>query len=700
MKPILIVDDLPQNLYMLEVLLTTNGYQVVTAVNGKEALEIAKNNPPRMIISDILMPVMDGFSLCRIWKSDQILQKIPFIFYTATYTNPKDAELALSLGADAYLVKPMEADSFLAAIKNILQQEETYQPKTPNFNCEKEVEFFKEYNEVLVHKLEDKMQELQKSNNRKAALYKVSTDLLTEKQFPAQINLITKALLEVGGYQIVNFFAYNEKQKNLALLSSQGFSEAINKELHEKMVVKVGEPKGIIGLVAQSRQPLNIPDTSKEPNWISFDPSIKSVMYSIVSYNQSLIGVIGVYSQNSDAFNEEDERDLSSLANNLAVAIENTKNQEQVYKQLSRISALHNIDMAISSSMDLSSTLGIFLNHVITLLQVDAADILLLHQFANTFEFAVGRGFTSSMIENDNIRNGKSLDKRVFSERNLVIVDRLSPLEVTDEFITMWKKENFSIYFGIPLIAKGQVVGILEVFSQKQFDPDPEWIDFFATLAGQAAIAVDNIKLFSDLQQSNHELSMAYDATIEGWSRALDLRTQEPEGHTQRVTEMTIQMAELLGISGGNIVHIRRGCFLHDIGKLGVPDSILLKKTPLTGEEIELLRKHPKIAFELLQPIDFLRPALEIPFCHHERWDGTGYPRGLRGETIPIAARIFAVVHVWDVLLIKRPYRESLTEKEAVEFLIDQKSKYFDPLIVDKFLDMIKKFPAVDNQTA
>jgi response regulator RpfG family c-di-GMP phosphodiesterase len=700
MKPILIVDDLSQNLYMLEVLLTTNGYQVVTAVNGKQALDIAKNNPPEMIISDILMPVMDGFSLCRIWKADQILKKIPFIFYTATYTNPKDAELASSLGADAYLVKPMETDSFLAAIKNILQRKETFQPNTPKINCQKEVEFFKEYNEVLVHKLEDKMQELQKSNNRKAALYKVSTDLLTEKQFHAQINLITKALLEVGGYQFVNFFAYNEKQKNLTLLSSQGFSEEINKDLQEKMVIKVGEPKGIIGLVAQSRQTLYIPDTSKEPNWIPFDPSIKSAMYSIVSYNQSLIGVMGVYSQHSDAFGEEDEHDLSSLANNLAVAIENTKNQEQVYKQLSRISALHNIDMAISSSMDLPSTLGIFLNHVITLLQIDAADILLLHQFANTFEFAVGRGFTSSMIENDNIRKGKSLDKRVVSERNLIIVDRLSDLEVNNEFITMWKKENFSIYLGIPLIAKGQVVGILEVFSQKLFDPDPEWIDFFLTLGGQAAIAVDNIKMFSDLQQSNHELSMAYDATIKGWSRALDLRAQEPEGHTQRVTDMTIQMAELMGISGQNIIHIRRGCFLHDIGKLGVPDSILLKKTPLTGEEIELLRKHPQIAFELLQPIDFLRPALEIPFCHHERWDGSGYPRGLKGETIPLAARIFAVVHVWDVLLTNRPFRESLTEKETVDFLINQKNKYFDPLIVDKFLDMIKKFPATDNPTS
>jgi response regulator RpfG family c-di-GMP phosphodiesterase len=264
----------------------------------------------------------------------------------------------------------------------------------------------------------------------------------------------------------------------------------------------------------------------------------------------------------------------------------------------------------------------------------------------------------------------------------------------------MWKKENFSIYLGIPLIAKGQVVGILEVFNQKQFEPDPEWIDFFLTLGGQAAIAVDNIKMFSDLQQSNHELSMAYDATIKGWSRALDLRAQEPEGHTQRVTDMTIQMAELLGISGDNIVHIRRGCFLHDIGKLGVPDSILLKKTPLTGEEIELLRKHPQIAFELLQPIDFLRPALEIPYCHHERWDGSGYPRGIKGETIPLAARIFAVVHVWDVLLTNRPFRESLTEKETVDFLINQKGKYFDPLIVDRFLDMIKKFPVTDNPTS
>jgi len=190
-----------------------------------------------------------------------------------------------------------------------------------------------------------------------------------------------------------------------------------------------------------------------------------------------------------------------------------------------------------------------------------------------------------------------------------------------------------------------------------------------------------------DLQRLNVELALAYDTTLEGWSRALDLRDKETEGHSRRVTEMTVGLARAMGMSEGELVHVRRGALLHDIGKMGIPDSILLKPALLTEEQTEIMRRHPVYAYELLSPIDYLRPALDIPYCHHEQWDGTGYPRGLQGEQIPLAARIFAVVDVWDALRSHRPYRLGWPEDRAREHIRSLAGTHFDPKVVEVFLD-------------
>ncbi len=251
-------------------------------------------------------------------------------------------------------------------------------------------------------------------------------------------------------------------------------------------------------------------------------------------------------------------------------------------------------------------------------------------------------------------------------------------------------EENFLSYFGLPLIAKGKVKGVLEVFHRVPLHPYSEWLDFLNTLAGQAAIAIENTTLFENLQQSNRELSQAYDATIEGWSRALDLRDKETEGHTQRVTEMTNHLARRFDFTEEELSHMRWGALLHDIGKMGVPDNILLKPEPLTETEWITMRKHPEYAYDVLKPIDFLAPALDIPYYHHEKWDGTGYPRGMKGEEIPMAARLFAVVDVWDALRSDRPYRPAWSEEETLVYIREQAGRHFDPQVVEAFLKMIE----------
>ena len=209
-----------------------------------------------------------------------------------------------------------------------------------------------------------------------------------------------------------------------------------------------------------------------------------------------------------------------------------------------------------------------------------------------------------------------------------------------------------------------------------------------ATFANQISEAIKNAQLFNDLQRSNSELSLAYDATIEGWSRAMDLRDQETEGHTLRVTELTLNIARSMGLNEEELIQFRRGALLHDIGKLGVPDEILYKNENLTEAEWAIMRKHPVFAYEMLSSIAYLRPALVIPYCHHEKWDGNGYPRGLKGGQIPLAARIFAVGDVWDALTSDRPYRPAWTREKSLEYIQGQSGKYFDPEVVKAFMNI------------
>jgi putative nucleotidyltransferase with HDIG domain len=196
--------------------------------------------------------------------------------------------------------------------------------------------------------------------------------------------------------------------------------------------------------------------------------------------------------------------------------------------------------------------------------------------------------------------------------------------------------------------------------------------------------------MVENLERSNLELRLAYNTTLEGWAKALELRDFETQGHSRRVTELAIQVARALGIPEDELVHVHRGALLHDIGKMGIPDHILLKNGPLDDEEWQIMQQHPVYAYEMLSPIEFLRPALDIPRYHHEKWDGTGYPYGLRGEEIPLPARIFAIIDVWDALLSDRPYRAALDESVVLDHIQAQIGKHFDPRVAQAFLGIVQ----------
>jgi putative nucleotidyltransferase with HDIG domain len=273
-------------------------------------------------------------------------------------------------------------------------------------------------------------------------------------------------------------------------------------------------------------------------------------------------------------------------------------------------------------------------------------------------------------------------------ERRLIYIPDLGEDTTEFERSPFFVNERFVAYYGVPLIAKGRVLGVLEIFQRSHFDADADWMNFLKMLAGQAAIAIDSATMFKELQISNLELNIAYDATIEGLSRALDLRDKETEEHTRRVTSITMKLADSLGVHEADRIHVRRGSMLHDIGKVAIPDQILFKPGPLIEEEWKIMRRHPDIAVQLLSPVAYLAPALAIPHWHHEHWDGTGYPDQLRGEEIPFSARLFAFADVYDALTSDRPYRSAWRKQEALQYIREQSGKHFDPEIVPIFLEL------------
>jgi HD-GYP domain-containing protein (c-di-GMP phosphodiesterase class II) len=459
------------------------------------------------------------------------------------------------------------------------------------------------------------------------------------------------------------------------------------------MRVPIYDPQLLGARVARERKPILVNDA---PNSLAVDQKmierfdIKSMMGIPLIKGAHVLGsLIIMDSEDSQRFNLQDLELASIFGGHAALAIDNAQLYEKAQLHLKHERALREIDLAISSNMELSETLQVVLYQARARLHADACAILLLDPATQTLEYTIGQGFRTEIIKNTSLQLGKGdagfavQERRIFGRAEIEIPDEIS------DRAELIAEENFVVYFIVPLIVKDRLLGALEIYHRASFVMKTEWLKFLETLAGQTAIAIDNATLFADLQRSNADLTQAYDTTLEGWSAALDLRDKETEGHTKRVTEMTVRLAERMGVSSQELIQIRRGALLHDIGKMGIPDRILLKPDNLTEEEWVIMSMHPSYAFQLLKPIAYLRLALDIPYCHHEKWDGTGYPRGLKGEEIPLAARLFTIMDVYDALTSNRPYRAAWPKYKALHHIQELSGSHFDPQVVEVFLKMM-----------
>ena len=368
---------------------------------------------------------------------------------------------------------------------------------------------------------------------------------------------------------------------------------------------------------------------------------------------------------------------------------ERKKAARKLQRQMDRLRALRTIDGCITGGESLSEIVEVILGEVLRQLEVDAARVLFLDPASGTFAVGGARGFRSGRPMESGIPLDGSPAGWAVAEGGAIHAlfgDR--PEELLPPGAG---GEEFRGYHAVPLSAKGHLLGVLELFERTERTRGPGWYEFLETIGGQLAIAIDSRRLLENLERSNAELAAAYDSTLAGWSRALELRDRETNGHSERVVDLSVRLAREMGVPPALLVHVRRGALLHDIGKMGIPDQVLLKPGPLTEEEWAVMRRHPGFAFELLKPIQFLAPALDIPYAHHERWDGSGYPRGLSGEAIPLAARVFAVADAWDALQYERPYREVWPEERVKEYLRQEAGRRFDPAVVSAFLRMVAR---------
>jgi PAS domain S-box-containing protein len=602
----LIVDDKTENLYLLESLLRGYGYEVRTAANGAEALaEIAKKLPD-VIISDILMPVMDGFTFCIQCKNDPRLKSIPFIFYTATYTDPKDEKFALSLGADLFLLKPIEPIELIDKINELLATHMVPGLQSEPNKTHFDQTYLKEYNEILIHKLEDKMAELdaankilQESESRFRRLAENAPALIYRLSLPEKHLLyINPAATELTGYTPEEFAA------NPALIDTYLLNPAWKDHFDDLIA------RGMRGeVIPYSEYPVR--HRSGANCWVELRVVISA---DEAGQPATMEGILTDHTENwlAKLVIQESEIRYRNLFERVPVGL---------YR----------------------------INRAGQMLDVNPALLAML-------------GYSSQEV----LRNFNLFERYQNPQDCVDWQTRMESEGVINGFEAQWRNR------------KGDLIWVEE--SARRITDE----------SGNVLYYEGSVKDITARKKADFELMMAYDTTLEGWTRALDLRDRETEGHSERVAALTVILAEAMGMHEPELTHIRRGALLHDIGKIGIPDYVLRKENALNTEEWEIMYKHPIYAYQLLSPISFLSQSIEIPYCHHERWDGSGYPRGLKGEQIPFAARLFSVVDVWDAVTSNRRYQSAWSLEKALDYLKEQSGKLFDPQVVEAFCKLIQ----------
>jgi len=558
---------------------------------------------------------------------------------------------------------------------------------TPHSFSEKEISLASDLSAYisLVFVTSVLLQETRQHLSELDAVHKASLQLTDSLDHHAVLETILLQIYNLLNIDNGHIFLFDGKQLTFGIAMMNG-------NISTRPIAQPRE-NGATMQTALSGKPLIIDSTREHELYANYMPDFDGALACFpLRAGGQVRGVLNVAYEQPHHFLAHEIRMLELLADQAAIAIQNARLYDDVQRSLQRLQSLRTIDNTITVSMDISITLGVVLEQILRQLGVDAAALALFQPATTSLQYMMVRGrLSESVFPKHTIRLGNNLCGQVALRRKPLIVEDFNP--ESNELTLSEIDTPPKIYVGLPLVAKGNLQGVLETYFFDAFHPNDDWLSFANTLTTQTAIAIENAQLFESLQHSNFELELAYDQTLEGWARTMEWRGTEPPGHISRIVELCLTFARRVIQDEKHLVDIRRGTLLHDVGKLAIPDEILLKPGPLTDAEWEIMRQHPVYARELLYPIHFLRRALVIPYAHHEHWDGSGYPRGLSGERIPLEARIFALVDVWDALTSERPYRPAWPPEKVIEYIQEQAGKLFDPNLTPIFLDVLRTRP-------
>ncbi len=420
---------------------------------------------------------------------------------------------------------------------------------------------------------------------------------------------------------------------------------------------------------------------------------VKSMLFVPIMAHGNLIGDAEIWeSRHPREFTLAEIRLAQAMAGHAGGVIENARLFETIRRRTEELESLVEVSTGLRTASNVDEMIPILAYQAVKVVSGTYASIFLLEPQTGDL---VSSGWYSKDSDPKNPLPVEMALRHSPGQGITGHVVRSGQIYITEDFqndpITIVLPEEAgrlkNVHSGIslPLRANERIIGVFHIWSEERRSFSNTEIRLLTAIAEIAGSALQRATLHEQTLQHADELAQAYDNTLAGWARALELRDELTEGHTRRVTELTVQLAHRMGLSDDELVQIRRGATLHDIGKMAVPDSILNKTGPLTEDELETIHLHPQHAFDMLSSISFLRPALDIPYCHHEHWDGTGYPRGLKGKEIPLAARIFAIVDVWDALISDRPYRKAWSREKTIQYIKENSGKYFDTQVVETF---------------
>jgi len=756
---VLIVDDDSNNRYMLETILKGYGFEVVSATNGREALDQARLAPPDLIVTDILMPVMDGYTLCREWKSDDQLKWIPLIFYTATYTESKDEKFALSLSADRFVEKPQEPDVLISIIREVLS--ENYEARqAPAKPLGEEMEFFRQHNKALFSKLEKKMVDLEVANqklskleehyrlsfeNASDVIYTIDTDLTITSMSPSIKKILGYAPEDLVGRNIAdltNIFNRETLEEvisniTMVLKGEKIFSPAyefiardgVRKfcDINSAPIIDNGNVTGVVSIARdvtsrkQSEKALHEAFMkSQELEFIiNHSPAVAWLWKAEPGWPVEYVSDnISIYGYTPDDF-ISGEVSYSSIIHpdDLSRAGEEVehytkagkKEFSQEYRIFSRSGNIHWIDdrtwIRRGSNGSITHYQGISLD-VTEYKQADEAlkearrriddiiDFLPDATFAIDLEGTV-IAWNRAMEQLTGVPTTEILGKGnyeyaipLYGERRPILIDLI--LMRDDDFEKRHyedvQREGNTLRADayMPMLNEGKGATIWGT-AAKLFD-----------VSGNIVGAIESIRDITEqrknqrhLQETLERLRNAVETTIQVMVSAVEARDPYTAGHQLRVADLVHAIAREMNLPEEKIDSIRMAASIHDIGKLSVPAEILAKPTHLSDNEFSLVKEHPRSGYEILKDVETEYPLAEIVYQHHERLDGSGYPRGLKGEEILLEARIIAVADVVEAMASHRPHRPTLGIEAAIDEITRNKGILYDPDVVDTCLVLL-----------